>query len=94
MNIGEFNPGDLITRNEPSAPFSGARSFLSFEREEPHRDRSYIADPLTLIGVENGLIVLRQEEGITEDKSLILAIDKWGDGWVPYPKELVDRATQ
>jgi hypothetical protein len=87
MNIKEFKIGDIITRNEPSAPFSQPRSLFSFATtEEPFRDRSYMTEPFKLFGVENNLIAIRHYD--SKGDTLLLAEDKYGDGWVAYPMHL------
>lgn len=94
MNIAKFEPGDLITRNEPSGPHGGITTDIWGNKSDPHRDRSYIADRLTLVGVESGLIVLRREKGsILDDKPIILPTDLWSEGWAPYPASLIAHAS-
>lgn len=78
MNINEFKTGDYVTRITPVQYSRGAL------------DRSYMGDPLRLIGIEHSLIVLKRSNDFLEP--IVLPVDLWQEGWAPYPMSLIIQA--
>jgi hypothetical protein len=83
-NINSFKRGDEIVRLAPAKEYS-----------EGIRDRSYLGEKLTFIGLANENIYLEREDNCTMTKilgtkDLTLTTDVWSEDWDYYinPKEL------
>lgn len=86
-NINSFKRGDEIVRIAPAKEYS-----------EGIRDRSYLGEKLTFIGLANGNIYLEREDNcamskILGTKDLILTVDVWSEDWDYYinPKGLFSK---
>jgi hypothetical protein len=71
MNISEFKKGDNVVRTEASAG---------------RRDRSYMGEKLTLVGIVNGCAYFDRAEDsfmtkITGTDRISLILDLWSEGW-------------
>jgi len=82
--IDQFKTGDEIVRLEPAKPY---RTGI--------RDRSYLGEKLTFIGIANGNIYLERDDKSTmtrllNTKETNLNYDIWSEGWDYWkdPKEL------
>lgn len=78
MNIREFKPGDVITRN---APMVYAHSGDS--------DGSYLGKEALFVGFDDeSKIIVLKFVGDKEPYGLSFARDAWDEGWAYYPKKL------
>ena len=85
--IDQFKTGDEIVRLEPAKPYHTGT-----------RDRSYLGEKLTFIGIANGNIYLERDDKsamtkILDNKEMILHYDIWSEGWNYWqdPKELFSK---
>ena len=71
--IYEFKKGDEIVRIVPAKPINNIR------------DRSYMGDKMTFVGIANGQIYLKRtnqlEIRLMGDSLLNISLDLWDDGW-------------
>jgi len=85
--IDQFKTGDEIVRLEPAKPYQTGT-----------RDRSYLGEKLTFIGIANGNIYLERDDKsamtrILDNKEMNLNCDIWSEGWDYWqdPKELFSK---
>lgn len=90
-DISSFSEGDVITRIKRCVMKHTATTITDiFGRVfevPPRSDGSYIGEPLKLIALKNGCIVLQHIDGYFKGDLLSLDIENWNDeGWLLYEK--------